>query len=211
MQLAHAVSDSALVLSTLSAIRMLVTNAPPGQARRSLQAAAVGLGATAIAAFTGVLRFAGIDALAPLHEHLSGLASCTTMPILGAVAIALAWPLVLSRRRWFSIFALHIALFALTTAIDFRTAYGLLIGATGTMSVLLVGLHSLRSRRRGGAMLTLGAGLVLIAGLAIGTRGELGPFARLDLFHYLLAMSNLCLGSGLLALARAVDRADRRS
>ncbi|HFE47581.1 MAG TPA: hypothetical protein ENJ18_19180, partial [Nannocystis exedens] len=86
MQLAHAISDSALVLCTLSAIRTLLTGAPPGQIRRNLEAAAAGLGATAIAAFTGVLRFAGVDTLTDLHEFLSSLATCTTMPLLGLVA-----------------------------------------------------------------------------------------------------------------------------
>ena len=211
MQLAHAVSDSALVFSALAAIRTLLKGAPPGQARLHLQAAAAGIAAMALAALTGVLRFAGADVLAPQHGHLSGLATCTTMPILGAAAVAIAWPLALSRRRWLWILALLVALFALTTAMELRAAYGLVIGAAGTVGTLLVGLHSLRGRRHGGLMLTLGAGLVLIAGLAVGTQGELGPFSRLDLFHYLLASSNLCLGSGLFALAIRSSKADLRS
>lgn len=42
-----------------------------------------------------------------------------------------------------------------------------------------------------------GALLYVISGLAIGTEGKIGPFKRVDLFHYGLAASNLMLAFAL--------------
>lgn len=200
MQLAHAVSDSVLVLSTLTAIRSLITGAPLGAQRHHLHAAAIGLSLMGLAAFVGVLRFAGADALLPLHSTLSAFATSMTMPLLGLAAVAIAWPLALTRRRWLRITGLLAGLFALAMLLDVLPLYGIGIGALGTLSALFVGLRSLAAR--GGLLLTSGAILVLIAGLGVGTDGELGPVDRIDVFHYLLALANLAFGPALVQLAR---------
>jgi len=202
MQLAHAVSDGALVLSTLTAIRSLITGAPLGAQRPPLYAAAFGLSVMALAAFVGVLRFAGADALQPLHSTLSAFATSTSMPLLGLAAVALTGPLALTRRGWIQLTGLLAGLFAVSTLLGVEPIYGLGIGALGTASALLVGLRSLGRARRGGVLLTSGAVLVLVAGLGVGTTGELGPFDRLDIFHYLLALANLAFGPALVLLAR---------
>ena len=44
--------------------------------------------------------------------------------------------------------------------------------------------------------------LVLIAGLVIGTKGHIGPIARVDAFHYTLAVAALLKARGLQQLAR---------
>lgn len=202
MQLAHAISDSVLVLSTLTAIRSLTTGAPLGAQRHHLHAAAIGLSVMGLAAFVGVLRFAGADALLPLHSTLSAFATSMTMPLLGLAAVAIAWPLALTKRGWIRITGLLAGLFAIAMVLDVLPTYGIGIGALGTMSALFVGLRSLGRDRRGGLLLTSGAVLVLVAGLGVGTDGEIGPFDRIDVFHYLLALANLAFGPALVQLSR---------
>jgi hypothetical protein len=203
MQFNHALSDTAVVLTAGAALTALLRLRTPAT-RTSLSAAALAFAAIAAAAAVGVLRFLGLDSLADLHSALTGLATCTAMPTLGAAA------LVLSRGRsggaagwrlWIG--ALLIGYVASTLSAS-RGTYGLVIGALGTLAILYAGARFVQIDRRGGALLLGGAGLVLVAGLAIGTEGELGPFARLDLFHYLLAVANLGLAAGLGRLAQRV-------
>ncbi|MCA9658957.1 MAG: hypothetical protein KC486_11485 [Myxococcales bacterium] len=204
MQLSHALSDTALVLTAGAAISALLRLRAPAT-RMSLGAAALAFAAIGAAAGVGVLRFLGLEGLSDLHIALSGLATCTAMPTLGAAAI------VLSRGRSGSAAAWRLWIGALligyvaSTLTATRGTYGLVIGALGTLAIVYAGARFVQLDRRGGALLLGGAGLVLVAGLAIGTKGSLGPFARLDLFHYLLAVANLGLAAGLARLAQRVD------
>ncbi len=202
MELAHAVSDSALVLCTLTTIRTLVRGAPRGAQRPHLYGAAFGLGTMALAAFVGVLRFSGLEAMAPLHGPLSAFATAMAMPLVGLAAIAIVRPLPLTRRGWIRGSALLAALFLLSNVVGVQALYGLAIGALGTASALIVGLRSAGQGERGGLLLAVGAVLVLVAGLGVGSTGELGPFDRLDIFHYMLASANLAFGPALVHLAR---------
>ncbi len=202
MELAHAVSDSALVLCTLTTIRTLVRGAPRSAERAHLYGAAFGMGTMTLAAFVGVLRFSGVGAALPFHAPLSAFATAMAMPLVGLAALAITRPLALTRRRWVRIAGLLALLSLLSQVIGLQGPYGITIGALGTVSVLIVGLRSASLRLREGLLLVFGAVLVLVAGLWIGSTGELGPFERLDVFHYTLATANLAFGPALVGLAR---------
>jgi len=53
----------------------------------------------------------------------------------------------------------------------------------------------------------VGALLTIFAGLGIGTNGDWGGIARLDLFHYTLSVANICLAVGLSKLPSDALRA----
>ncbi|MEZ4383483.1 MAG: hypothetical protein R3A79_19290 [Nannocystaceae bacterium] len=201
MELSHALSDAAVALTAGAALSALLRVRTP-TTRASLTAAALAFAAIAAAATVGVLRFLGLDGLTAAHDALSGLATCTAMPTLGAAAILLSRGRAGSDAAWrLWLIALLVGYVASTLA-GVRGPYGLTIGALGTVAIAVAGSRLYALDRRGGALLLGGAGLVLVAGLAVGTEGELGPFARIDLFHYLLAVANLGLAAGLARLAR---------
>ncbi|MCB9701003.1 MAG: hypothetical protein H6711_03865 [Myxococcales bacterium] len=202
MALASALSDGVLALTSFACARALVAAEVAPPARRSLRGAALGLGLIGAAALCGTLRFAGLEGLAWLHGALSGLATAAAMPTIGAAALALTWPFELSPRGWGRLVVILVALAIGAGLAGVAGLWGLAIGAIGTCGVIVGGVRGLAIDRRGGALLIGGAALVLIAGLAVGSEGELGPFARLDVFHYLLALANLGLARGLLGVAR---------
>lgn len=203
MNLATTISDGALALTSFALVRSLVRAGASTSGRRALRGAAVGLALIGAAALVGALRFAGLQDLAPLHRGLTDAATAIAMPMIGAAALALAWPFAWSARAWLRWLALLVALFAAARLAGAFAIHGLVIGAVGTIGVLAAGVRGLGGARRAGVLLLVGGALVLIAGLAVGSEGELGPFARIDVFHYLLALANLALGGGLIGLARA--------
>lgn len=209
MNLATTISDGALALTSFALVRSLVRAGASTSGRRALRGAAVGLALIGAAALIGALRFAGLEDLASLHRGLTDAATAIAMPMIGAAALALAWPFAWSARAWLRGLALLIALFAAARLAGAFAIHGLVIGAVGTIGVLAAGVRGvlgaggLGRTREAGVLLLVGGALVLIAGLAVGSEGELGPFARIDVFHYLLALANLALGGGLIGLARA--------
>lgn len=203
MNLATTISDGALALTSFALARSLVVAAGAPAARRALRGAALGLGLMGAAALVGALRFAGLEELAPIHRGLTDAATAITMPMMGAAALTLAWPLQWSARAWSRWLGLLVVLFVAARLAGAFAIHGLVIGAVGTGGVLVAGLRVVARLRAAGVRLLVGAVLVLIAGLAVGSEGELGPFARIDVFHYLLALADLALVAGLLGLARA--------
>ncbi|MEZ4452955.1 MAG: hypothetical protein R3B09_26080 [Nannocystaceae bacterium] len=201
MNLATTISDGVLAVTALSLARALLGRTTAPSRRLALQAAAAGFGLIGAAAVCGALRFAGVDRLVDLHKALTDAATAMSMPMIGAAALALTWPLEWRARGWLrwtvALAALHVgAVLAGATALA-----GLMVGAIGTIGVVIAGLRVFGGDRRAGALLLAGAVVTLIAGLAVGSEGELGPFARIDVFHYLLAVADVCLAGGLLRVS----------
>lgn len=197
MNLATAISDGVLATVTLACVSPLLAR------RRALGPAALGFALIGAAALCGTARFLGLEALEGLHRGLSEAAAAIAMPTIGAAALALAWARPASRRVWGQRVLVLAALHVAASLAGVTAGYGLASGALGTAAVLVAGVRARSWCPRGGALVIVGAVLVLIAGLVIGTKGELGPFARVDVFHYVLAVADAALAVGLIAAAEA--------
>lgn len=200
MNVASMISDGVLALASFAFVRPLVA----GGRERSM--AALGLGLIGAAALCGSVRFGGVEALRWAHQALSDAATAISMPTLGAAALGLVWPLRISARGWTGWLGALAGLFVAARLFEVMASYGLVIGALGTVGVLAAGVRGL-GRWTGGARLLIAGGvLVLIAGLGVGNSGEIAGVARLDVFHYLLAASNLALGAGFLRVGARAGR-----
>lgn len=191
MALVSAGFDLLLALSCVGAGLWLLRQPDP-----RLRYAALGMALMAIAAGFGALRYAGLEQLAGLHRAASRLAGGVTAPSIALVAAALClgW-----RRIGVVVGLLIVAALAIAIGLDL----GLYATALGSVAVLVMIGLALRERTRSAATLALGGLVLAAAGLAIGSQGMLGPFARVDLFHLALALAHLLMAAGLVGLGES--------
>jgi hypothetical protein len=160
-------------------------------------ARAVGLllGAVAIPALLGVIEYSGIGAVAPIHQVASRLVEAAAIPALGWSF----WRQVgLGQRVALLELGLVLAVLVLLSQHLLFPHQPRVIGATGMALALWASLrHGKRDVALSGGV---GFGLIVAAGLVIGTQGAFHGIARVDLFHLALAI-------GLLAIGMAVRRA----
>ena len=197
MILSTAISDAVLAVAAFAFV------VPLAAAGRELRAAALGFALMGAAALCGSLKFAGVVQLEWLHRALSDLATAVSMPTIGAGALALVLSLAITPRGWRRWIGGLVALCVAARYAGVMASYGLVIGALGTFAVVAAGMIARGRAPIGSKLLLVGAALVLVAGLAVGTVGEIGPFARIDVFHYLLAVADRALAGGLLRVADA--------
>lgn len=188
MALVSAGFDLLLALSCVGAGVWLLRQGEP-----RLRYAALGMALMAVAAGFGALRYAGFEQLAGLHRGASRLAGGVTPPSVALVAAALCF-------GWQRLSLALGVLIAAALAIGVGLDVGLYATALGSVAVLVMLGLALRERTRAALTLACGGLILALAGLAIGSQGTLGPFARIDLFHLTLALAHLLMAGGLVGL-----------
>lgn len=201
MQYSTALSDGVLALACLAcAIAVGKARRHYGEADQpALFCALLGFLLPAAAAAVGVIRF-GIDPGAQAaHLWLSQASSFLGLPLLGAAALALGRGWQWSRANWGRILLGLCAFFELFRQLNQLEDYRLLLNLATLLLILYAGAVQWPQR----APLVAAAGVVslfLLAGLAVGTEGFIGPLRRVDLFHALLSPAYPLLARLLLRL-----------
>lgn len=188
MQLSTVLSDGVLAAVCLTGASWLWVRSGGDPAQR---AGAAGVALVGAAATVGTLRFAGHTELVDIHQTLSRLGSLLGMPLIG---IGWLWRGVSLPAAAFRPTIAFFALLGLLAELLSLDAWRTVAGGAGMVLVIGVALY-----RRSAASVpgVLGAALVLIAGLAIGTEGTLAGLHRIDLFHVALATACTLLLTGL--------------
>ncbi len=210
MQYSTALSDALLALACLACAVAI------GTARRrygegdqpALFCALLGFLLPAAAASVGVMRY-GVDPdWQAAHLWLSQASSFLALPLLGAAALALGRGWAWSRPNWGRIVLGLCAFFELFRQMNQLDDYRLLLNLATLLLILYAGAVQW-PRRLPVATATGVVGLFLLAGLAVGTEGFIGPLRRVDLFHGLLTPAYPLLAWLLLSLPGSAKTADQ--
>lgn len=201
MQYSTALSDGVLALACFACVIAI------GKARKhygeadqpALFCALLGFLLPAAAAAVGVIRF-GIDPSAQTsHLWLSQASSFLGLPLLGAAALTLSRGWQWSRANWGRILLGLCAFFELFRQMNHLEDYRLLLNLVTLLLILYAG--AVQWPKRAPLLVAIGVvGLFLLAGLAVGTQGFIGPVRRVDLFHALLTPAYPLLAWLLLSL-----------
>lgn len=199
MQYSTAVSDGLLALACLACVLGIVRSARWGEktlrATWLLVIAALLLtGATAV---VGVLHFGLDESWQPLHAKLSQASSLLALPALGIAALALIRGWQWQRLGWCWVIISLSVLFEGAKRLGVLDSYTLVLNLATLLVVLYAG--GVQGRRP----LLAGVGVValfVVAGLVVGTEGNLGPMRRVDVFHGLLSLAYPLLTGLLLTL-----------
>ncbi len=202
-----ALSDAVLAAASSFAVFLLCQQkAFAGIHRTATKGALLGFLLIALASLAGTLKFGFSEVWNDVYLFLNNAATYLSPPLIGT-AIAL----LLSNREW-SKPAWGRMIIGLCLAYEITRWYGveaLYRDALLAVSLLIALLSVLRAQIEPGPK-----GLLLIAfisffigGLVIGNQGTLAGYLRLNLFHYLMALGSLLLGTGLFMLLKDQNRA----
>jgi hypothetical protein len=201
MQYSTAFSDAILALACLAcAIAIGKARKHYGEADQpALFCALLGFLLPAAAASVGVMRYGVDPEWQAAHLWLSQASSFLGLPLLGAAALALGRGWAWSRPNWGRIVLGLCAFFELFRQMNLLDDYRLLLNLATLLLILYAG--AVQWPRRLPIAAAAGVvGLFLLAGLAVGTEGFIGPLRRVDLFHGLLAPAYPLLAWLLLSL-----------
>ena len=201
MQYSTALSDGVLALACLACVLVI------GKARKhygeadqpALFCALLGFLLPAAAAGVGMLRYGFEPSWQGAHLWLSQASSFLALPLLGAAALALGRGWAWSRPNWGRIVLGLCAFFELFRQLGYLEDYRLALNLATLALILYAG--ALQWPRRAPPVVAVAVvGLFLLAGLAVGTEGFIGPLRRSDLFHGLLTPAYPLLAWLLLSL-----------
>lgn len=201
MQYSTALSDGVLALACLACALVI------GKARKhygeadqpALFCALLGFLLPAAAAGVGMLRYGFDPGWQGAHLWLSQASSFLALPLLGAAALALGRGWTWSRPNWGRIVLGLCAFFELFRQLGYLEDYRLALNLATLALILYAGVLQW-PRRAPPAAAAAVVGLFLLAGLAVGTEGFIGPLRRVDLFHGLLTPAYPLLAWLLLSL-----------
>ena len=182
MQYSTAISDGILALACVASLLWL---RPVFAGQPVLRALLLGFGLTATAALCGAVRYGMDPSWIDRHRSFTQLSAVLGLPLLGLAALSLSRGLVWSRSIWTLCLVGLVGLFIGARVLGVDPHYRLALGLVTLLLILYAGLSRWPQPRPG--LLALGViGLFLVAGLAVGTEGFIGPLRRIDLFHALL-------------------------
>jgi hypothetical protein len=179
--IAHVAGEAALTLAAIWAALLA------GAGARTV---GLLLASVAVPAALGAIEYSGFPAVSHVHDHASRLVERVAMPALGWAY----WRHVgLGQRVALLELALVLAVLLLLAWHTLFNQQALIVGAIG----MALGLWaSIRHAKREVALFGVaGFGLIVAAGLAIGTQGSWQGIARVDLFHLALALGVLGIGA----------------
>jgi len=159
----------------------------------------------AAAASVGVIRYGFDPSWQPAHLWLTQASSFLGLPLLGAAALALGRGWAWSRPNWGRILLGLCAFFELFRQLGYLEDYRLALNLATLVLILYAGAVQW-PRRTPAIIAAMAAGLFLLAGLAVGSEGMIGPLRRVDLFHLLLAPAYPLLAWLLLSLPASAKR-----
>ncbi|HSC84752.1 MAG TPA: hypothetical protein VLC30_14150 [Pseudomonas sp.] len=185
MQYSTALSDGLLALICLASLLWL---RPRFAGQPLLRPLLLGFGLTVTAALCGSVRYGLEPSWAELHRAFSQLGSALGLPLLGLAALCLSRGRAWGRPVWTVLVLSLVALFIGTRELQLDEDYRLLLNLLSLLLILYAGAS--QWPQRAPLVAALGViGLFLIAGLAVGSEGWIGPLRRVDLFHGLLTLA----------------------
>ncbi|MDA7088088.1 hypothetical protein PH586_17000 [Pseudomonas sp. SA3-5] len=211
MQYSTALSGALLALACLaSAVAIGKARKGYGEADQpALFCALLGFLLAAAAASVGVMRFAVDPDWQAAHLWLSQTSSFLGQPLLGVAALTLGRGWAWSRPNWGRVVLGLCAFFELFRQMNLLEDYQLLLNLATLLLIVYAGAIQWPRRTPTGAA-TAVVGLFLLATLAVGSDGFIGPLRRLDLLQALLTPAYLLLAWLLLTLpGHAEDCANR--
>lgn len=201
MQYSTALSDGVLALACVACV-IAIGKARQGYTEAdqpALFCALLGFLMPAAAATAGMVRYGIEPGWQDAHLWLSQASTFLALPLLGVAALTLGRGWAWSRPNWGRVILGLCAFFELFRQLHLLDEYRLALNLATLLLVLYAGL--LQWPRRAPALAALAAvGLFLLAGVAVGTDGVMGPLRRVDLFHALLTPAYPLLAWLLLAL-----------
>ncbi|WP_426415950.1 DUF6962 family protein [Aestuariirhabdus sp. LZHN29] len=201
--LSTAISDAVLCLSSGFALVMVVQRSNSSETDRAAALGAmVGFLAFTLAALFGTLRFGLGEQWREVHNLFSQVATFMALPLIGTAFLCLSLPRPLSRPGWGRLLLALMVAFEFARRLEWIPQYRIILGATALLLIAGCSIYQARRHRSIALFGVAGASASAIAGLVIGTQGSLSGWLRVDLFHYLLALSNLFLASALFFLLR---------
>ena len=184
-----AISDLALVIGTLYFTPRLFRT---GKADAKI--AVIAFCMIAFAAFLGMFFWQISGFLAPVYRFSSSFAGKVAIPLLALCFLSVS----VKRIEQMPLLALVlVVLFVMFEYLFAIASYRILIGGLSMLAIIYSGYNWLGKNRNTALFAIGGAVLTLLAGLAVGTQGNVGFILRIDLFHYLLALANASLGYSL--------------
>lgn len=202
MQYSTAFSDAVLALACLASLLWL---RPAFTGQPVLRALLLGFGLTATAALCGAVRYGLDPSWIDKHRSFTQLSAALGLPLLGLAAFALSRGMAWSRSIWTVWLLVLVGLFIGARVLGVDQHYRLALSLVTLLLILYAGLSQWPQRQPGLAAIGVVA-LFLVAGLAIGTEGFIGPLRRVDLFHALLTPAYPLLAWLLLRLHNATSK-----
>jgi hypothetical protein len=185
MQYSTAISDGILALACLASLLWL---RPTFTGQPVLRALLLGFGLTATAALCGAVRYGLDPSWIEKHRSFTQLSAVLGLPLLGLAALALSREWAWSRSIWTVCLLALVGLFIGARVLGVDPHYRLALNLVTLLLILYAGL-SLWPQLQPGLQAIGVVGLFLIAGLAVGTEGFIGPLRRVDLYHALLTLA----------------------
>ena len=185
MQYSTALSDGILAMACLASLlwlRPIFTGQPV------MRALLLGFGLTATAALCGAVRYGLDPSWIDKHRSFTQLSAVLGLPLLGLAAFALSRGLAWARSIWTVWLLVLVGLFISARVFGMDQNYRLVLNLITLLLFLYAGL-SQWPLRQPGLMATGVVALFLVAGLAVGTEGFIGPLRRVDLYHALLTLA----------------------
>lgn len=198
-----AISDAILCLSSSFSVFLMAQRGNVSVLQRpAALGAMLGFLGFALASFFGTLRFGLGEQWLEVHSLFSQAATYMALPLIGMAFLCLTLPWQLSRPGWGRVLLALMVAFELIRRFEWLESYRLLLGGISLIIITLAVLRLMQSNRKIALLALAGVISSATAGLIIGTQGSIHGWLRVDFFHYLLALSNLCLGSALFLLLR---------
>ena len=153
-------------------------------------------------ALVGILKFAGIQSVIPLHYSLEILAGS-----LGVVCVIVGvWGIILKqqihRNSFFITISLGIGLFLLLLLNPTAGAFRTVVPSLGMVIVLLIAFLGVMRRDPRASWIVI-AVMILALATRIGRLNNL-PIHPTDFYHYTLSLSILCFGKSVKGLQQQV-------
>ncbi|WJN58908.1 hypothetical protein [Pseudomonas sp. SO81] len=196
MQYSTAISDGILALACLASLFWL---RPAFSGQPVLRALLFGFGLPAVAAFCGTVRYGLAPDWVEIHRAFSQLSGLLGLPLLGLAALSLSRNRTWSPGIWTVWVVGLVALLIGAEHLKLGQPYRLGLNLVTLLLILYAGLSEWPLRQPG--LMAIGVvALFLVAGLAVGTEGFIGPLRRVDLYHALLTLAYPLLAWLLLTL-----------
>ena len=188
MQYSTALSDGILALACLASAFALVQagKAFTDGERPAWFCALLGVLIPAAAALCGMVRFSFDPSWREIHSLLSQAGTFLALPLVALAVFAFARGATWSRAGWDRLIIGLCVFFELARRFGVTAEYRLLLSLAAFALILLAGLGRLPEQPLPLLAALAVIGLFLVAGLAVGTDGFIGPLRRVDLFHALL-------------------------
>ncbi|MGI0117828.1 DUF6962 family protein [Zooshikella sp. RANM57] len=192
-----AVSDAILCCScSYSAFLLLQQKTFASDKILPATAALVGFILMSLASFFGTLYYGFSPIWEDIHRLFTHAATFLALPLIAGAYAHLAWPLNWHKPMWGRLIIAMMICFEIARRFQAIEATYTVIGIISLFVILLVGIKFIRQKPTFFVYILVGSASFSIAGLVVGTHGYLAGFLRLDLFHYLLALGSLSLGTG---------------